>query len=204
MEYAHAADAAFDSVSIARCRELLGDEADGSAKGRGWGHGAEMRVRNRTEILEFVRKREYALTPLGLANAMAGLQYITARRSAQRCSHIKCKLARSTAFELFVFVSSVWKRHRAKRKSSLIGAFEKAIRKLPKFEIVEGHKRFKWFRGHLAENWYYLKRALQEQELAKLLPGAVPGAIVRQFLKNMHNPASPITPKLAEAERIQD
>lgn len=28
MEYAHAADAEFDSVSIARCRELLGDEAE--------------------------------------------------------------------------------------------------------------------------------------------------------------------------------
>ena len=29
MEYAHAADAEVDSVSIARCRELLGDEAEG-------------------------------------------------------------------------------------------------------------------------------------------------------------------------------
>jgi hypothetical protein len=29
MEYAHAADAAFDSISIVRCRELLGDEAEG-------------------------------------------------------------------------------------------------------------------------------------------------------------------------------
>jgi hypothetical protein len=29
MEYAHAADGRFDSVSIARCRELLGDEAEG-------------------------------------------------------------------------------------------------------------------------------------------------------------------------------
>lgn len=29
MEYAHAADAAVDSASIARCRELLDDEAEG-------------------------------------------------------------------------------------------------------------------------------------------------------------------------------
>ena len=29
MEYAHPADRAFDSISIARCRELLGDEAEG-------------------------------------------------------------------------------------------------------------------------------------------------------------------------------
>ncbi len=29
MEYAHAADAEVDSASIARCRELLGDEAEG-------------------------------------------------------------------------------------------------------------------------------------------------------------------------------
>lgn len=31
MEYAHGADAAVDPVSIARCRELLGDEAEGLA-----------------------------------------------------------------------------------------------------------------------------------------------------------------------------
>ena len=29
MEYAHAADAEVDSVLIARCRELLGDETEG-------------------------------------------------------------------------------------------------------------------------------------------------------------------------------
>jgi len=29
MEYAHPTDAASDSLSIARCRELLGDEAEG-------------------------------------------------------------------------------------------------------------------------------------------------------------------------------
>jgi hypothetical protein len=157
-----------------------------------------------TEILDFVRKREYALIPLRLANAIAGLPYIRARRSAQRCSRMKSRIRRSTTYELFEFVTGVWKRHRKKRQSSLIEVFKRAIRKLPKFEIVEGHKRSTWFRAHLAKNWYYLKRALQEPEHAKLHPRAVPGAIVRHFLTNMQNPESPITPKLAEIERIQD
>jgi len=158
----------------------------------------------RTEILDFVQKREYALAPLQLANAMAGLPFIRARRSAQRCARIKSRVARSTTYELFEFVTGIWKQHRKKRQSSLIEAFEKTIRKLPKFEIVEGHKRSTWFRSHLAKNWYYLKRAIQEPELAKLHPHAVPGAIVRYFLTNMQNPESPITPRLAETERIQD
>lgn len=29
MEHAHAVDVVFDSISIARCRELLGDDAEG-------------------------------------------------------------------------------------------------------------------------------------------------------------------------------
>jgi len=158
----------------------------------------------RTEVLDFVRKREYALRPFQLANAIAGLPYIRARRSAQRCSRIKTRIARSTTYELFELVTAVSKQHRKKRQYSLIESVEKAIRKLPKFEIVEGHRRPTWCRGHLAENWYYLKRAIEEPELVELRPGAVPGAIVRHFLRHMHNPESPITARLAEAERIQD
>ena len=158
----------------------------------------------RTEILDFVRKREYALIPLRLANAIAGLPYISARRSAQRCSRIKSRVARSTTYELFELVTGAWKQHRKKRQSSLIESLEMAIRKLPKIEIVEGHKSSTWFRAHLAENWYYLKRALQEPGLRKLHPLAVPGAIVKNFVMNMQNPESPITPRLAEAERIRD
>jgi len=158
----------------------------------------------RTEIFDFVRKREYALKPLSLANAIAGMEYITARRSAQRCSQIKSKVGRSTSYELFVFVQGVWKRHRIKRTFSLIRAIEKAIRKLPKFKIISGRKRSNWFRDHLTQNWYYLKRALQEPELAKLHPGAVPGAIVRAFHKKMYNPESPLTPMMAEAEKIAE
>jgi hypothetical protein len=158
----------------------------------------------RTEVLGFIRQREYSLTPLRLANAIAGLPYISARRSAQRCSHIKSGVARSIAYELFEFVTGVWKKHQGKAGNSLIDAFEKAIRKLPKLKIVSGHKRPNWFRDHLAEKWYYLKRALQEPELARLHPRAVPGAIVKDFFTKIHYPDSPITAMIAETEKITD
>jgi hypothetical protein len=158
----------------------------------------------RTEILDFVRKKEYAREPLKLANALAGLPYVSARRSAQRCSRIKSMVTRSTTYELFELVTTVWMRHRKKRQSSLVETLENAIRKLPKFEIVDGHKRSTLFRAHLAQHWYYLKRAVQEPDLRKLHPLAVPGAIVKYFVTNVQYPESPITPRLAEVERIQD
>jgi hypothetical protein len=82
--------------------------------------------------------------------------------------------------------------------------FEEAVRRLPKFLVASGHKKSNLFRGHLARYWYFLKRVLQEPELAELLPGAVPGAIANPFLRKMQNPDSLLTPKMAEREQIID
>jgi hypothetical protein len=160
----------------------------------------------RKQLLDFVLKGEYTLTPLQLANGIAGLPYITSRRSAERCSPMKSKVPKSTAYELFEFVTDVWKqyRDRGKAKFSLIDAFESAIRKRPKFTIVEGHRRPSLFRSYLAKNWYYLKRALQESEVAKVHPSAVPGTIVKHFFRQIDKPDSPNTPMVAERERIID
>jgi len=158
----------------------------------------------RSEVLKFLQAKEYRLTPFTLAHAIAGLPYITARHSAQLCSGMETQVPHSTTYELFQFIKYVWKRCGQKLKPSLVEAFEREIRKLAKFRIVEGRRQPTWLRAELAKDWYYLRTTLKDPELAKLHPGAVPGAIVAMFLRKRCNPESPVTPTIAEAERISD
>jgi len=81
---------------------------------------------------------------------------------------------------------------------------EKAIRKLPKIQIVEGHKEVHVVSGPFGHELVLLEAGTPGTGTCKTTPSAVPGAMVRQFLKNVQNPESPITPRLAEAERIQE
>jgi hypothetical protein len=158
----------------------------------------------RSEVLKFLRAKEYRLSPLTLANAIAGLPYISARRSAQLCAKTETQLTHSGSYEIFQLVKRAWKRCRRRSCSSMFDKFETEIRRLPKFRIVEGHKQPYWLRAELATDWYYLKKTLQDPELAKLHPGAIPGAIVATFLRKRSNPESPVTPTIAESERIKD
>jgi hypothetical protein len=158
----------------------------------------------RNEILKFLKAKEYRLTPFTLANAIAGLPYITARRSAQLCSKTQPEVRQSGAYEIFQFVKRVWKQIGQRLKFSVAQRFEREIRLLPKFRVVEGQRQTYWLRTELAKDWYYLRMTLQDPELAKLPPGAIPGAIVAMFLQKRSNPESPVTPMIAEANRIKD
>ena len=158
----------------------------------------------RNETLKFLQAKEYRLTPLTLANALAGLPYITARHSAQLCSRLKTSVPLFTTHQMFQFVKSVLKTRKHGLSSSAAQVFEREIRKLPKFRIVEGQRRPNSLRVALAKDWHYLRRALEDPKLASLHPGAVPGAIVALFLIKRSNPESPVTQLKAEAEKITD
>ena len=158
----------------------------------------------RDAVLKFLQAKEYRLSPFTLASAIAGLPYISARHSAQRCSTKETQVPHFTTYEMFQFTKNVWNRCGQRLGSSISETFEREIRRLPKFRIVEGHRQPNWFRTELAKDWHYLRTTLEDPELAKLHPGAVPGAIVAIFLRKRCNPESPITPTIAEAERITD
>jgi hypothetical protein len=158
----------------------------------------------RNEMLKFLQAKEYRLSPFTLASAIAGLPYISARHSAQRCSSKEARVRHSTTYEMFQFSKRIWNRCGRRLGSSLSERFEREIRKLPKFIIVKGHRQPNWFRTQLAKDWHYLRTTLQDPELPKLNPGTVPGAIVATFLRKRSNPESPVTPTIAEAERITD
>jgi hypothetical protein len=158
----------------------------------------------RTEVLKFLRSKEYRLDPLTLANAIAGLPHIRARRSAQLCANKESPMTHSATYEIFQFAKHAWKRCRHRLNHSTCEKFKQAILRLPRFRIVEGHRRTNWLRVELAKDWYYLKAALNDPQLANLHPDAVPGFLVATFLRRRSSQESPVDAVKAESDRIRD
>jgi len=158
----------------------------------------------RSQIIEFKKEKDYAFTPRNLANALAGLPYITSRRSAELCSRLKSNIALSGNYEVLTFMGSVWNRRGKRANQSVIDWFKKQIKKLPKSKIIEGEKRRNDLRTSLAERWFFLIRALERLQGSKLHPRAMPNAITKEFLRRSLNPETPADSILAVNYKITD
>jgi hypothetical protein len=158
----------------------------------------------RSQLLDFRRKADYEFTPRNVANALAGLPYITSRRSAELCSAMKSEIALSGNYELLIFISSIWKRYNKGANLTVIDWFKLKIRELPKHKIIKRKKMENFFRTNLAEKWFFLQRVLENFQRSKLPPGFVPYAIIREFLRQSVNPESPADSILAANNKITD
>lgn len=158
----------------------------------------------RSQVLDFIQKADYEFTPRNVANALAGLPYITSRRSAELCAGIKSKIAVSSSYEVLMFIASAWKRNDKSANLTVTEWFKLQIRDLPRYKIFKGKKTENHFRTYLAGKWFFLKRVLERLQGSKLPPGFVPYAITREFLRQSTNPQSPAESILAENNKITD
>jgi hypothetical protein len=158
----------------------------------------------RSQLLDFIKKADYEFTPRNVANAIAGLPYITSRRSAELCSTMKSKIALSGSYELLMFISSVWKRYDTSANLTVTDWFKLKIIELPRHKIINKKKMDNYFRTNLAGKWFFLRRALVIFQRSKLPPGFVPYAITREFLGQSVTPESPADSILAANNKITD
>lgn len=166
------------------------------------------------ELLTFIGdKRKYALNPLNLANAMAGLPFDTAVpfigvwQSHARCSQLACPMWPSYHYQEFETVESIWER--AEHSSiSRLEFFQQQIKVLPKM-VLQTHptlgtlKIENYVRKHLADNWWYLQRAIEESVRSADDPRPMPFRICAIFHKLLANSGGAAESVLAEAARIQ-
>jgi hypothetical protein len=158
----------------------------------------------RSQLLDFRQKADYEFTPRNVTNALAGLPYITSRRSAELCSAMKSEIALSGNYELLMFIASVWKRYDKSANLTVTEWFKLKIRELPRYKIIKRKKMENYFRTNLAGKWFFLKRVLDIFQKSKLPPGFVPYAIMREFLRQSVNPESPADSILAANSKITD
>jgi hypothetical protein len=122
------------------------------------------------EVLRFCRSRRYALVPLNIANAFAGLPFIGWRQSAKRCAAWECPMAGGINSQIF-------------------DAIVKITRTCAKRAGLHDHAE-RWLRSsrsksqgiaQLKETWYYFHRAIET--IAKSNPStrALPYLIFSEY-----------------------
>lgn len=146
------------------------------------------------ELLDYLIRAQYARNPLSLANAMAGLPNLGWSQSYARCSKINCAGWPSLWFSVFEAIRDIWNLRTSVSEPSIVELFRTEIQKLPKKTLVyyEPEKRKIWMpnqvRSRLAENFRFLRLAVEETLQAKMHPGRVPFVITSKFEKNIDKP----------------
>jgi hypothetical protein len=157
-----------------------------------------------TQLPIFIKSGKYALEPRKLASAVAGLPYLKARRSAERCAYFKSSIAVALKYEVFVFIRAAWKRRIEKGSLSLVQWFKNQLIRQPKRIKDKQGTRDNHMRNNLAANWYFLKRAVETVQVSKAGLRSTPYHITQRFFMESLNPRIPTDSILAARERISD
>jgi len=147
----------------------------------------------RQEILRFLKSKRYALTPLSLADAAAGLPYMGWRQSMRRNAKAPCAIAIGRMYEIFKAIRYLAINANKKTENGLVITFEDGIPSLP--------SRYQLPKAELAEKWFYLERALRQAYRTKLHPKALPFEITKRYFIQLQS-QSQVNVVLAEQARL--
>ncbi len=146
------------------------------------------------ELLDFVRSRRRALTPINLADALAGLPDMRWRQSDSRCSKMPADSYAQHPYAIFQLIERLLKRIRAKRSESLTGEFQAELLKLPKNESYP--------RDSICEQWRDFRLAVEEVSKSRHQSGFIPYAITSAFLRNVSRQKTSVDNVLDVQERL--
>jgi hypothetical protein len=165
------------------------------------------------QVLAFIgEKRKYALTPVNLANAMAGLPYgidvpfLGVWQSHARCSKLDSSMLPSFHYEVFNAIESILERSKGS-PLSLLEFFQQEIKVLPKTILLThptmGSRRVdNYTRTHLCENWWYLQCAIEKSQKSTDDPRPMHFVIAANFDKLLGEPRTYADSAIAKAASI--
>lgn len=133
----------------------------------------------RAEVVDFCLSKRYRLTPLNVANAIAGLPDIGWRQSAKRCGAIKRKALKGQSYEIFEVIQRLVNSNT--RRSELVRDAEKWLRSA----------RSNGWDGvaELRRRWYYLSRAIRTVLEQKVQRRKLPFLILQEYWKRRGHPS---------------
>jgi hypothetical protein len=147
-----------------------------------------------SELLDFLHSPDrYAIRPLSVANALAGLPTMRWRQSHLRCSPLPHQEPRMH-YRVLQVILKLWKQHPAGSKESLIEFFRAALPKVP--------KKIGYTRDFLLQNWRDLRLAIEECSSATYDAGEVPFAIASIFMRNTGTQKNPLDRVLIDQEKL--
>jgi hypothetical protein len=147
---------------------------------------------SQSELLSFLKSKRYAINPRNVANAIAGLPFLTWRQSLERCKKIKCTLPESHEYCIFKAICYILRKKQPRFADTAQKFFQLEIEKLP-----AEHEYAKTF---LAKNWWYLKSAIEAcWKTEVFFSRDIRYKLTDTFLKKIRN-KTPLDSVLAELE----
>ena len=145
----------------------------------------------RVEFVRFCRSNRYRLTPLNVANALAGLPFVGWRRSAKRCQKWPAAGVGGLSYQIFEIIRRIVQA--STRRSALITDAENWLRSRRSTESSGI--------SDLQQNWYYLRRSIKAALDDRTSRSQLPSLISQEYWRRKSNP-SPVDWAFAEEERI--
>jgi len=147
----------------------------------------------RDEFVRFCRSNRYRLTPLNIANALAGLPYIGWRQSANRCKKRPAPGPDGRSMQVFKTIDRIVRS--CVRRSDLVGHAERWLR-AQKAKNSLGV-------SELQEKWYYLRWCIKTvlEANPRVSTRELPFAITREYWKRIGRPSN-VDLLFEEEERI--
>jgi len=147
----------------------------------------------RAEFVRFCTSNRYRLTPLNIANALAGLPYISWRQSVLRCKRHAAPSAEGRSMQLFNVIQRIVRS--CTRRSDLMRHAERWLR-TQKGSKSQGV-------SELQQKWYYLRWSIKSvlEANPRVPTRELPFAIAREYWKRISRPSN-VDSLFEEDERI--
>lgn len=146
------------------------------------------------ELLDFLRSRRYAVNPISLANALAGLPDMRWRQSVARCSDMPTDAGTQHPHAVFQLIDRLIRRIGARRGKFAANSFQMELMKLPKKE--------RYPRDFLCNQWRDLRLAIEEVCKTKHERGFTPYAVTSAFLRNVARQKTSVDSVLDAEEKL--
>jgi hypothetical protein len=149
---------------------------------------------NRSELLEFLQSRRYAINPQNVANALAGLPAMKWRQSYTRCAHMPYVAGDRRSHLVLAVLLKIWDGRPREFERPPIDFFWS--------KLVE-RKRFDSTRQFMRRHWGDLKLAIDESWKSEQSTADIPYVIGSFFMRNVNRPKNAEEKILAEAESLE-
>jgi hypothetical protein len=149
-----------------------------------------------TQLLNYLTSRgRYAIEPLSLGNALAGLPIMAWRQSYERCSEMPYELLAHFSYRLLRVIIEIWRKRPEGALESLADFFKNAALSLGGDDVS--------VRDYLRTNWHDFKIAIEESLKAGYSGDAFAFAVTRMCISIVSAPKTPTQQILAEKEELK-